>query len=83
MKTKNKMNRRIKIMFKILFYLFISVGYGQKGFYVDKDYRIKKYQSDMIKFLIDDKWLEKKEKGEIIITNGTYPFNGILYLVKY
>jgi hypothetical protein len=67
---KRKKNRyRTKLILKIFIFLFISTSYGQKGFYVDKDYRIKKYQSDMIKFLIDDKWLEKKEIGEIIISN--------------
>lgn len=66
---REKMRQRTKLILEIFIFLYISVSYGQKGFYVDKDYRIKKYQSDMIKFLIDDKWLEKKEKGEIIISN--------------
>ena len=28
---------------------FVSSMYGQKGFYVDKDYRIEKYQKEIIK----------------------------------
>lgn len=30
-------------------------GYSQQGYYVDKDPRIKKYQLDMIKFLVNKK----------------------------
>lgn len=55
----------------IFIFLFVTVIYSQEGAYVDKDYRIKKYQKEMIKILIDNQWLEKKEKGEIIIKNYT------------
>lgn len=63
------MRQRAKLIFEIFIFLFVSNSYSQRGFYVDKDYRIKKYQSDMIKFLIEDKWLEKKENDKIIISN--------------
>lgn len=61
--------RNINSILIINLLFFVSSIYGQKGFYVDKDYRIEKYQKEIIKVLIDGQWLEKKEKGEIIIKN--------------
>lgn len=58
-----------RYFFILLFVLISSVGFSQKGFYVQKDSRIKKYQKDMILFLIEDKWLEKKETGKIDVDN--------------
>jgi hypothetical protein len=58
-----------KLIISISLFFLIFCVYGQKGYYVDKDYRIKKYQKEMIKVLIDDQWLVKKENGEIIIKN--------------
>lgn len=66
---RKKIKQRVKLILEIFIFLSISASYSQKGFYVDKDSRIKKYQSDMITFLIENKWLQKKEKGEIIISN--------------
>jgi hypothetical protein len=67
-KLKNEM-RNINSTLIITLLFFLSNTYGQKGFYVDKDYRIKKYQKEIVEVLIAEKWLEKKEKGEIIIDN--------------
>ncbi|GEL11173.1 hypothetical protein SAMN05192550_1985 [Flavobacterium glycines] len=61
--------RNINSILVITLLFFVASIYGQKGFYVDKDYRIEKYQKEIIKVLIDGQWLEKKEKGEIIINN--------------
>ena len=44
---------KTKLILRFFIFLFISFTYGQKGFRVDKDYRIKKYQKEMIQFLID------------------------------
>lgn len=58
-----------KLLLSISLFFFIFCVHSQKGYYVDKDYRIKKYQKGMIQVLIDDHWLEKKEKGEIFLRN--------------
>jgi hypothetical protein len=69
MKTKNAMDK-IKLIASLSFFFVISVIYSQEGFNVDKDYRIKKYQKDMIKFLIDDNQFGTEEiKGAILIKN--------------
>lgn len=48
----------------LFFLLFISTLpiYSQKGFRVDKDYRIKKYQKEIIQFLIDHNQLGVDDK---------------------
>lgn len=58
-----------KIVLIISLFFLIHCVYSQKGYYVDKEHRIKIYQKEMIKILIDDHWLEKKEKGKIKIKN--------------
>lgn len=68
MKRKNNI-QKLNLIFTIFIFLFITTVYGQKGFDVDKEYRIEKYQIEMIKYLIDNNWLEKQEKGKIIISN--------------
>ena len=69
MKTKNVINRT-KLLLSISIFFFVCItAYSQEGYYVDKDYRIKKYQKEMIKFLVENKWLSKKEKSEIIVGN--------------
>ncbi|RTZ06097.1 hypothetical protein EKM05_12665 [Flavobacterium sp. GSP27] len=70
--------RNINSILIINLLFFVSSIYGQKGFYVDKDYRIEKYQKEIIKVLIDGQWLEKKEKGEIIIKN----YSGSMGVIK-
>lgn len=78
MKTKNVMDK-IKLASKIFILLFISVSYSQQGYYVEKDSRIKKYQKEIIQYLIDNKSLNKKEKGEIIISN----YSGSIGITKF
>ncbi|WP_278034812.1 hypothetical protein [Flavobacterium nitratireducens] len=68
-----------RYFFILLFVLISSVGFSQKGFYVQKDSRIKKYQKDMILFLIEDKLLEKKETGKIDVDN----YSGSMGVAKY
>ncbi|OAE90463.1 hypothetical protein FPG87_13060 [Flavobacterium psychrophilum] len=68
MKTKNVIND-MKIFINIFIFLFFTAIYSQEGAYVDKDYRIKIYQKEMIKVLIDKQWFKKEEKGEIIVKN--------------
>lgn len=68
MKRKNN-TQKLNLILIIFIFLIITTSYGQKGFDVDKDYRIEKYQIEMIKYLIDNNWLEKQEKGKIIISN--------------
>lgn len=45
---------KIKLISSFLLLIFSFNTYSQKGFSVDKDYRIKKYQKEIIQFLIDD-----------------------------
>lgn len=45
---------RIKLILSLAFFIIGSILYSQKGFSVDKDYRIKRYQKEMIQFLIDN-----------------------------
>ena len=59
-----------------IFFLCTSI-YSQKGFYVDKDERIEKYQKDMISFLIEKKDL-KINGTEIDINN----FSGSMQVLK-
>lgn len=68
MKRKDN-TQKLNLIFTIFIFIIITTSYGQKGFDVDKDFRIEKYQSEMIKYLIDNSWLEKQEKGKIIISN--------------
>ncbi|MTH14849.1 hypothetical protein [Flavobacterium sp. LC2016-01] len=50
-------------MISILFFsISTSFIYSQKGFRVDKDYRIKKYQEEMIQFLIDHNQFGTKDE---------------------
>ncbi|TRX37573.1 hypothetical protein [Flavobacterium restrictum] len=60
---------KIKSILIITFTLFISNIYGQEGFNVDKDNRIKKHQKDIIKFLIDNNEFRERAKKEIIISD--------------
>jgi len=68
MKRKDNTQKK-NIIFTMFIFLIMTMSYGQKEFDVDKDFRIEKYQSEMIKYLIENNWLEKQEKGEIIISN--------------
>lgn len=61
--------QKLNLILIIFIFLIVSTSYGQKGLDVDKDSRIEKYQSEMIKYLIENSWLEKQEKGKIIISN--------------
>lgn len=83
----------------ILFFIgFNTLGYSQKGYHVDKDCRIKKYQPEMVDFLISEKWIEDNDEVhhkkdnflsmfayktiEIFTWSGTPKKSGIL-LVKF
>ncbi|KAF2508031.1 hypothetical protein EYY60_18995 [Flavobacterium zhairuonense] len=44
---------KVKLCLFFLLSISTSALYSQKGFRVDKDYRIKKYQKEIIQFLID------------------------------
>ncbi len=57
------MENSIKYFF-VAFMLFTNIACAQKGYYVDKDYRILKYQSEIINFLIQEKQIPT-EKGSI------------------
>ncbi len=45
----------MKLVMFIILLMFSVSGYSQQGYYVDKDPRIKKYQLDMVKFLVNKK----------------------------
>ncbi|KAA8484048.1 hypothetical protein BDE36_3568 [Arcticibacter tournemirensis] len=45
----------MKLVIFIILLMFSIPGYSQQGCYVDKDSRIKKYQLDMVKFLVNKK----------------------------
>ncbi len=58
---------KIKLIASICFFFFVSIIYSQEGFRVDKDYRIKKYQKDMIKFLIGNNQFGAEDLKDIIL----------------
>lgn len=39
-------------------FLLIAAAHGQKGFFVQKDHRILKYENDIIAFLIEKKTIQ-------------------------
>ncbi|SFN61147.1 hypothetical protein SAMN05444143_1392 [Flavobacterium succinicans] len=59
---KNKLALSVYLLF------FVSFVYSQEGYRVDKDYRIKKYQEEMISFLINENQFgtEIKKKTKLI-----------------
>jgi hypothetical protein len=53
------MKNLIKYCF-IAFLFFTNIACAQKGYYMDKDFRIIKYQSDVISYLIQEQQIQPK-----------------------
>lgn len=66
MKTK-KINNKTNLILSFALFFFMSILYGQKVNYIDKDYRIKKYQKEMIKYLIEHNQFGTKKNNVIKI----------------
>lgn len=61
----------------IAFLFFTNLAYAQKGYYVDKDSRINKYQNDIIGFLIQERQINT-QKTPMKVTD----YAGKIYIKK-
>ncbi|WP_316838573.1 hypothetical protein [Pedobacter gandavensis] len=71
------MGRLIKCMF-IVFVLSTNVAFAQKGYNVDKDHRILKFQNEIINFLIQEKQISI-EKSPIKMAD----YSGQIFIKKH
>ena len=85
--------KKIGFLF-LIFYFSLSVAFCQKGYYISKDYRIKKYEKEIVRILITDNQLPDNQpfkldyyQGRIFIQKcleifPTSGLNGIL-IIKF